>query len=299
MPIGVLHPGAMGASIGAALVGGGHSTLWASTGRSRATRARADHDGLVDVGSLDELVAQAHTIISVCPPGEATTVATQVAGLDFGGVYVDANAVAPATARAIADVVSTAGATYLDGGIVGLPASDPDRPATDGPDHTNVRSSARQFDGFTVLYLSGDADRSHKFASLFADSSLQTYYVGDGAGAASALKMAFAAWTKGTSALLLAIRALAENEGVVDGLDHAWSVLTPDLIERLPATALGTAPKAWRFVDEMHEIAATFEAAGLPSGFHEAAATVYEALADLRDRTDVDVDNIVRRLTSD
>ena len=41
--------------------------------------------------------------------------------------------------------------------------------------------------------------------------------------------------------------------------------------------------KAWRFVGEMHEIAATFRGAGLPGGFHEAAAEVYERLAAFKD----------------
>jgi 3-hydroxyisobutyrate dehydrogenase-like beta-hydroxyacid dehydrogenase len=275
MSIGILHPGAMGASIGAALVGAGHEVLWASEGRSAATRARADADGLVDVGSLGDLVARSDTIVSVCPPSEALSVARDVAALGFAGVYLDANAVAPETARAIAAIVGEAGADVLDGGIIGPPA---------------------RHRGLTVLYLSGDPARSDAVAARFDGGPLETLHVGDEPGAASAVKMAFAAWTKGTSALLLAVRALAETEGVVEGLDHAWSKLTPELADRLPVTAKGTAPKAWRFVGEMREIAATFEAAGLPGGFHAAAAEIYGALADLRDRDDIGVDDVMRRL---
>jgi 3-hydroxyisobutyrate dehydrogenase-like beta-hydroxyacid dehydrogenase len=275
MAIGILHPGAMGTSIGATLAGSGHEVVWASQGRSRATRDRADADGLRDVESLDALVGRSDTIISVCPPGAALEVARRVATLGFTGLYLDANAVAPKTARAIAATVGAGGAAVLDGGIIGPPVHHP---------------------GLTVLYLSGDRAHSDTVAARFADGPLETRHVGDEPGAASAVKMAFAAWTKGTGALLLAIRALAETEGVAEGLAHAWSTLTPELVDRLPHTARGTAPKAWRFVAEMHEIAATFDAAGLPSGFHEAAAEIYEALTDLRDRGDVEVDEVVQRL---
>lgn len=267
----------MGSSLGAALVGAGHDVLWASEGRSEATRARADADGLTDTGSRANLAQLADTVISVCPPGNAQSVAEEVARLGFRGVYVDANAIAPATSRTIATIMDGAGVAYLDGGIVGPPA---------------------RHRGLTVLYLSGERASSDTIATLFTDTALLTHHVGDDPGAASAVKMAFAAWTKGTSALLLAVRALAEAEGVTDGLDHAWSVLTPELAERLPATVKGTAPKAWRFVAEMEEIATSFESAGLPGGFHRAAASVYAALADLHDDPDADpdVDEIIRGL---
>ncbi|MEZ5247243.1 MAG: DUF1932 domain-containing protein [Acidimicrobiales bacterium] len=275
MSIGILHPGSMGTSLGAALVGAGHEVVWASQGRSPATQERAEADALHDVGTLDALVGRSDTIISVCPPGDALAVARDVAALGFSGVYLDANAVAPQTARTIAATVGAGGALALDGGIVGPPA---------------------RHAGLTVLYLSGDRARSDAVAALFASGPLETHHVGDEPGAASAVKMAFAAWTKGTSALLLAIRALAEIEGVVEGLDHAWSTLTPELVDQLPRTARGTTPKAWRFVAEMHEISATFDAAGLPAGFHQAAAEIYGALTDLRDRDDIEVDDVVRRL---
>ena len=61
MTIGMLHPGAMGAALGAALVGNGHEVVWASAGRSDATRARAEAAGLVDVGTLAGARARAAT----------------------------------------------------------------------------------------------------------------------------------------------------------------------------------------------------------------------------------------------
>lgn len=272
---GILHPGAMGSSIGGALTALGSDVVWLTAGRGDATVARAGADGLRPVDSMAELVEHCDLLVSVCPPVFAQEVAQQVSQHDFAGTYVDANAVSPATSRVIAEVVTGRGATFVDGGIVGPPA---------------------RFAGVTVLYLSGPTPACEIVQQRFDGSLLATHVVGAEPGAASAVKMAFAAWTKGTSALLLAIRALAEAEDVVDGLAHAWSVLTPDLPARLAGTAAGTAPKAWRFVGEMEEIASTFAAVGLPSGFHDASAEIYDRLADLRDFETVTIDDVVERL---
>jgi hypothetical protein len=107
--------------------------------------------------------------------------------------------------------------------------------------------------------------------------------VNDVPGAASALKMAYAAVTKGTSALLLAVRALAASEGVDEALLAEWGRSQPELPKRSESAARDSARKAWRFVGEMDEIAAAFEAAGLPGGFHQAAGEIYQRLAGYKD----------------
>jgi hypothetical protein len=89
--------------------------------------------------------------------------------------------------------------------------------------------------------------------------------------------MAYAAWTKGTAAMLLAIRALAEAEGVEDELLEEWRVSQPDLPERARRAAASADAKGWRWIAEMEEIAATFAAAGQPDGFHRAAAEVFRS----------------------
>jgi len=94
--------------------------------------------------------------------------------------------------------------------------------------------------------------------------------------------MCYAAWTKGTAALLLAIRAVARDLGVEDALLAEWDRTQPDLRARSEA-ATGSVPKAWRFVGEMKEIAATFAAAGYPDGFALAAAEIYSRLAEFKD----------------
>jgi hypothetical protein len=108
--------------------------------------------------------------------------------------------------------------------------------------------------------------------------------------------VAYATWTKVSSALLLDVRALARAEGVESALLEEWSLSQPGTETRSMATAQSVSPKAWRFAGEMREIVATFEAAGLPSGFAGGAADVYARLAPLRDRDDVSLDEVLAAL---
>jgi 3-hydroxyisobutyrate dehydrogenase-like beta-hydroxyacid dehydrogenase len=232
----------MGAAVGAVLRSQGIPVVWASEGRSDETRARAEAAGLEDVGSV-QAVAQSDVVFSICPPHAVLEVARSA---DFGGVYVDANAVSPATAAE----VGTAVGAFVDGGIVGSPPREP---------------------GTTRLYLSGD--RAADVAELFAGSALDARVVSN----ASAVKMAYAGWTKGTAAMLLAIRELARREGVEETLLAEWELSLPGLLERYERAERSAAAKGWRWVGEMEEIAATFEADGLPGGFHRAAAEVYRS----------------------
>jgi 3-hydroxyisobutyrate dehydrogenase-like beta-hydroxyacid dehydrogenase len=272
--VGLLHPGQMGASVAAAARAGGAKLLFASQGRTEATRERAARAELSDVGTLEALVAASEIVLSVCPPHAALDLARSVAALGFSGLYVDANAVAPASARRIGEVVGAAGARFVDGGIVGPPA---------------WRA------GSTTLWLSGQ--EAERVAALFEGTALAAEVLDGGPGAASALKVCFAAWTKGSSALLLAVRALAHSEGVDGALVRQWERMLPDLPARSEGTARTTAPKAWRFVGEMHEIAQSFADADLPDGFHRAAAEVYAALERFKDMTDdAPLDEVVRAL---
>ena len=128
--IGLLHPGEMGAAVAACLTGRGHDVRWASEGRGPATAARAAQAGLADAGTVAALAGQAGIIVSVCPPHAALDTARAVAAAGFAGVYLDANAISPGTARDVRAAVEAAGARYLDGGIIGLPpAPGPGRPA--------------------------------------------------------------------------------------------------------------------------------------------------------------------------
>ena len=160
--IGLLHPGEMGAAVGQCLAGRGHQVLWIPEGRSPATGARAASAGLTAAG-LAELIERSDIIMSVCPPHAALDVARQVAGAGFMGVYMDANAISPVTAREVAGIVETAGASYVDGGIIGTPPVAP---------------------GFIRLYLSGP--RAGEMRTMFdgspVDARMVDHEPGSGAG---------------------------------------------------------------------------------------------------------------------
>ena len=260
LTIGLLHPGEMGSAVGAAAKMAGAQVLWASHNRSPRTAERAAAEGFTDRGGLKALVQESEVILSVCPPHAAVDLARDVAAQGFRGLYLDLNAIAPATARTVRDVVEAGGAECVDGGIVGSPPRTP---------------------GTTRLYLSGRS--APRAAAIFAGSPLEAIVLGEAIGAASALKMTYAAWSKGTSALVMAIRAVAAREGVDAALVAEWERSQPGLAARSAGAAQGSAYKAWRWVGEMEEIAATFEAAGLPGGFHHAAAEVFRALAGYKD----------------
>ena len=258
--IGLLHPGEMGSAVGAAAVERGARVRWASEGRGAATRGRAEADGLEDATTLARVLRESEVIVSVCPPTAALDVARAVAAQAFRGTFVDANAIAPATARAVGEVVTAGGATFVDGSIIGPPPREP---------------------GVARLYLAGPA--APRVAALFADGLLEPIVLDGGIGAASAIKMAYSGWNKGSQALLIAVRALAIHEGVDDALLAEWSRSMPDMPRRSEAAVASNTRKAWRFVGEMEEIATTFGTAGLPQGFHQAAAEVYRRLAGWKD----------------
>src|SRR5215475_8003108 len=158
-------------------------------------------------------------------------------------------------ARSVAGIVTAGGGRYVDGGIIGAPP----------------RSV-----GDSRLYLSGLW--AGEISDLFTDTPLDAQVIGGEIGQASAVKMAYAAWTKGTAALILAIRALARAEGVEQTLIAEWQQSQPALTARPHAAARSALQKGWRWVAEMEEIAATMAAAGLPPGFHQAAAAIYASV---------------------
>lgn len=258
--LGILHPGDMGISIAASAINSGHTVYWASQGRSAATQARAEKYGLHDAGTLQALCAQCDIILSVCPPHAAEDVATQVVRQGFKGLYLDANAIAPQKAVRLEQLLTQAGAKFVDGGIIGGPAWKPQS---------------------TYLYLSGS--EAQTLTDCFAAGPLETVILSDKVGEASALKMCYAAYTKGTTALLCAVLGTAEQLGVREALYAQWEHDSPHSAEQNAQRVRTVTAKAWRFAGEMEEIAATFAGAGLPSGFHLAAEEVYRRTAGFKD----------------
>lgn len=257
--IAFLHPGAMGISLAATAKNSGFEACWVAAGRQAATRKRADEQGLTELATLSEIGTCA-AVVSICPPHAALSVAAAVMESGYQGLYIDANAIAPATARAIAELVRPAGIDYVDGGVIGGPAWQP---------------------GMTWLYLSGP--RAVEAAAYFAAGPLETQVLGDGIDQASAIKVCFAAYTKGTTALLAAILGTAEALAVREPLMAQWARYWPDFDSQSEERVRKVTAKAWRFAGEMEEIAASFAEVGQPVGFHQAAHDIYSRLAHFKD----------------
>ena len=270
--VGILHPGAMGISIAAAATRSGNTVSWCSAGRSPATRQRAEGQKLLEVKSLREFCHTCEVLISVCPPHAAEDVAEEVLTSGFQGIYCDANAIAPDTVRRISGMMTAAGVAFIDGGIIGGPAWEP---------------------GDTFLYLSGE--RAADIAELFSAGPLETAVIGVGPGKASALKMCYAAYTKGSTALITTILSAADDLDVWEELKAQWQRDFPQLAETAEMRARRVTAKAWRFAGEMDEIAATFRSTGAPGEFHTGAAIVYRELTKFKDAPELpDLEDVLR-----
>ncbi len=252
---GILHPGEMGSYVAASLQATLGTVYWCSQGRSPTTCARASAQGLAEITTLAEFCRTCELIIGVCPPHAALGQARALLEAGYQGMYVEANAVAPATVRQIASLLALGGITCIDGGIVGLP---------DGKPHS------------TWLYLSGP--NADTVAACFSSGLLEVEVLGDEIGAASALKLCYAAWNKGSTALLTAILASAQANGVQEALARQWDAHNPGFSAATTQRVTGVARKAWRFSPEMREIAAMLQADALPHDFFIGAADLYERL---------------------
>ena len=282
LTIGLLHPGAMGSTLGQSIVAGGHRVVWAGDGRSDASKKRASDSQLEDVESLSALVKNSDYIFSVCPPHAALDIANSVVDKKFRGIFVDCNAVSTNTTDATRQVLENSGADFVDGGIIGPPAHRP---------------------GSTRLYLSGE--KATEVVPLLAQGLLPGIAISKKPGDASVLKMAYASYTKGHSALLLLSRALASSAGLEDHLLKEWSLSQPGLEHRCDTEGAVAASKAWRFNAEMREIASTMQSAALPPQFHEGAAEIYDRLESFKYNSDQAnaelpaIDSIIASLTRD
>ncbi|MBM7052965.1 DUF1932 domain-containing protein [Streptomyces durocortorensis] len=269
----VLHPGSMGAAVAAELVVGGHEVLWVPKGRSERTWRRAREAGATACDSLAEALCRSAVVLSVCPPQAAEDVAATVAAHGFAGVYVDVNAISPQRVRRIAGEVRP-GSAVVDGSVFGQPPGE--------------GRTAR-------LYLAGADSAVDLVASLFTDSALHVCRVGDTAGSASALKMAFASYQKAARTLAGVAHALAGAHGVGDQLTAEAEIMFSAILSD-PEHVPSVAARAWRWAPEMEEVADTLGAAGLPTDMAEATARVLAYWERDKDRYDVSVAHALSQL---
>lgn len=260
--LGILHPGEMGSFLAASARNTLGTVYWCSEDRSAATRARAEQQGLTEIPTLLEFYRRCDLIVSVCPPHAAEAQADAALALGFSGIYVDANALSPATMQSLGARLQAGGMQVVDGGIVGLASYKP---------------------GTTWLYLSGP--KATEVAACFSAGPVEVTVLGPELGQASALKMCFAAWNKGKNALLTAVLATADELGVRAALEQQWDIYEPGFSSTSTERLRGIARKAWRFGGEMDEIAETLQASGVPHEFFTAAAELYRRESAFKDST--------------
>ncbi|MGK5533604.1 DUF1932 domain-containing protein [Streptomyces sp. URMC 129] len=273
-PIGLLHPGAMGAVIGAQLVHTGRTVLWAGAGRSETTRRRAEAAGLQARSGTADL-AHCSVIFSVCPPAAALEVAAAVAGSGFDGLYVEANAISPQHAQEIAALLGGRGATVVDGGIVGPPPREPDT---------------------TRIYLSGPDDAVGRIDRMFATTTLRPVALTGPVGRASALKLAFATYNKLSHVLAAQAHALADSHGLSDELGELAEAMLPGTPLARPGGLVGAGRSAWRWEGEMNEIAAACTDAAIPPEVLRAAGTFLARWRVCKDDESLTVDRLLAAL---
>jgi 3-hydroxyisobutyrate dehydrogenase-like beta-hydroxyacid dehydrogenase len=258
--IAIISPGDMGHAVGAVLRAGGLRVISQLDGRSERTRALAARAGIAAVADDAALVRAADMLLSILMPAQAIALAERIARAvrrtGATPLYVDCNAIAPQTARQIAEMVEGAGARFVDAGIIGPPPK---------PGASSTR-----------LYASGG--EAATFARL-GEFGLDVRVVGDQPGQASALKMCYAALTKGTTALMAQLSIAAERLGVSAALHAEFAQSQPAMLERMLRAVPEMVPKAHRWVGEMEEIASTLEACGLTPRTFEGAAELYALVA--------------------
>jgi 3-hydroxyisobutyrate dehydrogenase-like beta-hydroxyacid dehydrogenase len=258
--VAVVGTGDMGSAVGAALARAGYRVVTDLTGRSAHSRELAVRANLTDLGSLDAVLAEAEVFLSIVPPAAAAELARRVlATVRKAGkspVFVDCNAIAPATVRAIAEPYAAVSIPFVDVGIIG-PAP---RPGAEP----------------TRFYVSGEA-RGHVLG-LHAPE-IAPIDMGPELGRAAAIKMVYAAMNKGTDALYTAVLLAAEQLGVRAELMEEFRASQAQAAERMAQRVPYLAATANRFTGEMREIATTFAAAGITPEFHRGAEWLYATLA--------------------
>ena len=259
--VAVMSPGDMGHAVGGALRTGGLRVITCLEGRSARSVALAEKAGIEPVADDDTLVREADALLSILVPSEAPALAERLAAaLRRTGaslLYADCNAIAPQTVRAIAQVIESAGGRFVDAGIIGGPPR-LDRPGS-GP----------------KIYASG----AHvpELARL-RDHGLDVRVMGTSetdVGQASALKMCYAALTKGLTALGTELLVAGRALGIAEALEAELRASQGALYSGFERSVPGMPPKAYRWVGEMEEIAATFGAVGLTPKILEGAADLY------------------------
>ena len=258
--VAILSPGDMGHTVGRVLVEHGLRVITCLKERSQRTRSLAESAGILDVPTFQALVSEADIILSILVPSRAAKVAEMVSETIIETqakvLYADCNAISPQTTCRISETVANVGANYLDVSIIGPPP---------------------RSEGVTRFYVSGP---SLGLFSQLNQFGLDIRPLGDKVGKASAIKMCYAALTKGLSALCIELLTASKLLGVSESLASEFQLSQASLYERMERSIPSLPSKSRRWVGEMEEIAATFAELGLTPKILDGAADVFRFVGD-------------------
>lgn len=254
--VAIMAPGDMGHAIGAVLSHGGVRVISNLEGRSKRTVDLAAKAGIESVAGDAELLSQADAVFSIMPPDQASGFVARIAvaakGIDNPAMLVDLNAVSPGTAHKSAATAEAAGLDFVDGGIIGGPP---------------------KIGGYQPrLYVSGPR---HAELLTFCDAGLDVRGMDGGIGAGSAIKMCYASMTKGISAIAMQSMITARIHRIADDFGAEMRSSQAMMLDWLEGMVPRMPPKAYRWVGEMEEIAATFQEVGLSEKIFQGAADTY------------------------
>ena len=256
----VVAMGEMGSGVAARLVQRGAKVLTSLQGRSASSADRARAAGVEVVSDDEALIAGADFVLSIVPPARAGELADRllpaIRAANPRLVYVDCNAVAPQTVKAIAGPFAQAGLAFVDAGIIGGP------PTREG---YNPR-----------IYASGP--QAEAFASL-NDYGLDIPVLSDKVGDASALKMAYAGTTKGAHAVMISMMLGAVRSGVGEAFVEEMKASQGGRLEAALRQLPMVLRKAYRWDGEMEEIAKFLEPETGGAEIFRGAAELYRDLA--------------------
>jgi 3-hydroxyisobutyrate dehydrogenase-like beta-hydroxyacid dehydrogenase len=292
--IGIISTGAMGSAIGQVLAEGGARVVSTLAGRSERTARLARQAAIECLPDLEAVVAEAELVLSVAPPGSAESIAADIASASerakVAPLVADLNAISPAVARRIESLLDAAGLRLVDASISGPPPE------------SSWKTRLPGVKGRTRIYVSG---REAAQLAALPFPGVAVIPVGGEVGTASAIKMCTASVYKGSVALLTQALRTARAHGVVEHVLEDLSKGLPPLADGAARSIASATTKSGRYVGEMHEIAATQDAAGLTPAVFEAMADVYAGLAKTslagenpeEVSRDISLDDVLERLT--
>lgn len=256
--VAILSPGAMGHAVGRVLAEHGVDIMTCLAGRSERTHRLASAAGFTEMPTLEDLVCEADLVLSILVPVDAEAIACQLAGaLKATGAqpYIaDCNAISPMRSAKIETIIQSAGGRFIDASIIGPP------PGQGAPPR---------------FYVSG----IHAEVMLPLDGKgIVVKSLGETIGRASGIKMCYAALTKGTSTLQVALLTAAESMGLTEELRQELAYSQAAALQSMESTIPRLPSNAHRWVGEMEEIASTFAQVGVTSHFHLGAAAIYRLL---------------------